>query len=260
MPDPSAQPTSRADLLAQHKMPLMEHLLELRTRLVYALVAVALGVLLAFAFSKQIWVFLADPMTLALQEQGHGSMAVITPLEGIVTYLKVSVLAGFFVASPVVFYQVWQFVAPGLYSSEKKVVLPLVITSSVLFLTGAAFGYFVIFRYAFPFFLSVTEGTADTMLSMQSYLSTVTRLLLAFGFCFQLPVVIFFLARLGLVDARDLIFKFKFAIVGIFVISAIITPPDVLTQLLMSGPLILLYFVGVVVAFFTSTKKRKASA
>lgn len=240
------------------EMPLMEHLRELRRRLIISLVAVGLAVVVSFFFAPRIWSFLVDPMNEALAAQGHGTMAVLAPLEGVVTYLKVGVLAGFFFAIPVVFHQAWMFVAPGLYDRERKVVIPLVLVSTVLFLAGAAFGYLVIFRYAFPFFLSVTEGQADTVLSMQSYLATVTRLLLAFGFSFQLPVVVFFLARVGVVDARDLLRGFKFAIVGIFTVSAIITPPDVLTQVLMAGPLILLYGVGVVVAVFVSTKNRDA--
>jgi sec-independent protein translocase protein TatC len=168
----------------------------------------------------------------------------------------VAVASGFFVAAPVIAWQIWSFVGPGLYAKERKVLMPLVLASTLLFIGGAAFGYFVIFKYAFGFFLSVTAGSAEAVMSMEAYLKTATRLLLAFGLSFQLPVVVFFLARIGLIDARDMITGFKYSIVGIFTVAAIITPPDILTQSLMAAPLVLLYGVGIVIAAIVSTKKR----
>jgi sec-independent protein translocase protein TatC len=177
----------------------------------------------------------------------------------VVTYLKVAVLAGFFAASPVVFHQTWMFIAPGLYDQERRVVIPLVVASTTLFLGGAAFGYFIIFRYGFEFFLSVIDLETAAVLSINSYLMTATKLLVAFGSCFQLPVVVFFLARTGLIDARDMITGFRYAIVGIFVVAAIITPPDPLTQMLMAGPLVLLYGVGILIAAIFSKKKQRVA-
>jgi sec-independent protein translocase protein TatC len=192
----------------------------------------------------------------ALRANDAGTMAILAPLEGVVTYLKVAVASGFFLATPVIAWQVWSFVGPGLYAREKKIILPLAVASTALFAGGAAFGYFVIFEYAFGFFLSVTAGTAEAVMSMEAYLKTATRLLLAFGLSFQLPVVVFFLARIGLIDARDMIKGFKFSIVAIFAVAALITPPDILTQSLMAAPLVLLYGVGVIIAAIVSTKKR----
>jgi sec-independent protein translocase protein TatC len=242
--------------IAETAMPLMEHLRELRRRLIIGGVSVAVGVVVCFFFASDIWDFLVAPMNDALRANDAGTMAILAPLEGVVTYLKVAVASGFFAATPVIAWQVWAFVGPGLYAKEKKVLAPLVFASTLLFIAGAAFGYFVIFRYAFGFFLSVTQGTAEAVMSMESYLKTATRLLLAFGLSFQLPVLVFFLARIGLIDARDMIRGFKYSIVGIFVVAAIITPPDVLTQSLMAAPLVLLYGVGVIIAALVSTKKR----
>ncbi len=251
---------SLRDLPQEGTMSLMEHLREVRKRLIISIFAMLLGVVGCFFFAPQIWDLLVEPMNAALKNQGSGTLAIITPLEGVVTYLKVALLSGVLIASPVIFYQVWRFVAPGLYAGEKKLVLPLVLSSTVLFLGGIAFGYFVIFGYAFSFFLSVTGDSAQAVLSMQSYLSTATRLLGAFGISFQLPVVVFFLARVGLVNARDMLRGFKYAIVGIFGVSAIITPPDILTQVLMAIPLILLYGIGILLAGVFSTKRTPSKA
>jgi sec-independent protein translocase protein TatC len=237
-------------------MPLMEHLKELRRRILIAGGTIAVCVLGCFFVAQDIWGFLVQPMNEALRAQDAGSMAVLTPLEGIVTYMKVALVAGLFAAAPVIAWQVWAFVGPGLYTREKRVLVPLTICSTLLFVAGAAFGYFVIFKYAFGFFLAVTEGTAEAAISMESYLQTATRLLAAFGLSFQLPIVVYFLARIGLIDARDMVRGFKYSIVGIFIVAAVITPPDVLSQCLMAAPLTVLYGVGVVIAALVSTKKR----
>ena len=186
-------------------------------------------------------------------------MAITEPLEGFITYMKVAALAGIGLASPLIFHQIWAFIAPGLYPHEKKTFIPLALASSALFIGGAAFGYFVIFDFAFPFFLEVTESLdqdVEAVLSINAYLGLATKLLIAFGASFQLPIVLFFLARAGLVDHIDLFNSFRYAVVGMFVVSAIITPPDILSQCLMAGPLILLYGVGILLAYFFSTKER----
>jgi sec-independent protein translocase protein TatC len=257
-----AKPRSRQDAheIESTRMPLLAHLRELRKRIFVSLIWIVIGVSVTTTFAPTIWKWLVAPMNEALAAQGHGNITVTTPLEGVTTYLKVGVYSGLFLASPFVFHQIWAFVAPGLYRKEKRWVLPLVASSTLLFASGAAFGYFVIFRYAFPFFLSVTEGTAESLVSMQAYLSTASKLLLSFGLCFQLPVVIFFAARLGLVNAWDLVRWYRYAIVVIFILAAVLTPPDVMSQILMAIPLMVLYGVGILVAVFTSTKKRKAKA
>ena len=247
------------DPVGEYRMPLVEHLTELRDRLVRIIVFGLVGCVICFAFAQSIWDVLVSPMNEALERTGRGTMAITQPLEGFITYMKVAALAGFGLASPFIFHQVWAFIAPGLYTHEKKAILPLALASSVLFIGGASFGYFVIFDFAFPFFLEVTESLdqdVEAVLSINSYLGLATKLLIAFGASFQLPIVLYFLARVGLVDHIDLFESFRYAVVGMFVVSAIITPPDVLSQCLMAGPLIFLYGVGIVLAYFFSTKER----
>ncbi len=242
----------------EYRMPLMEHLRELRTRVVYALIAASIGCLISFFFVEDIWNFLVAPMQQALEASDTvGSMAVTEPLEGFLTQLKVAAAAGIGLACPVLFYQFWRFVAPGLYPNEQRIIAPVVVSSTLLFLGGVAFGYFVIFQFAFPFFLELTPDNTEAMLSINSYLGLATRLLLAFGACFQLPVVVFVLSRIGLIDHTDLIHVFRYAIVASFVISAVITPPDVLSQALMAGPLIILYTAGIGISWLFSTKERE---
>ena len=249
-----------ADPVDDSRMSLVAHLTELRDRLVRIIGFGLLGCIICFAFAQPIWDALVSPMNEALERTGRGTMAITEPLEGFITYMKVAALAGIGLASPLIFYQIWAFIAPGLYPHEKKTFLPLALASSVLFIGGAAFGYFVIFDFAFPFFLEVTESldkNVEAVLSINAYLGLATKLLIAFGASFQLPIVLYFLARAGLVDHIDLFNSFRYAVVGMFVVSAIITPPDVLSQCLMAGPLILLYGVGIVLAYFFSTKERE---
>ena len=258
-PDPS-DPFPRSeeafDPVAAYQMPLLEHLRELRTRLVICLVATAIGIAACFNYTNLIWDFLVAPMNRALEESGRGSMVIIEPLEGFLTYLKVALVAGLGVSSPVLSYQIWRFVAPALYPKEKRLVIPLMFASTGLFLSGAAFCYFVIFQFAFPFFIEITATDVQASLSIAAYLGLATRLLVAFGLCFQLPVVVFFLARIGLIDARDMVVSFRYAVVGIFVLSAMLTPPDVLSQILMAAPMLVLYVIGIAVAWLFTTKER----
>ena len=244
------------DPVEAYQMPLMEHLREMRTRLIWAIGATVVGIALCFNFVDQIWDFLVSPMNEALEKSGRGHMVIIEPLEGFLTYLKVALVAGLGVASPMISYQLWKFVAPALYPKEKRLVVPLMFASTFLFLSGGAFCYFVIFKFAFPFFIEITAADVEASLSIAAYLGLATRLLVAFGVCFQLPVVVFFFARMGLIDHRDMITFFRYGLVGIFVLSAMLTPPDVLSQLLMAAPMTLLYGVGIGVAWIFTTKER----
>ena len=247
------------DPVESYRMPLMEHLRELRRRLIVVLVAGGIAFGVCFNWVNDIWAFLVAPMEVVLAASGReATMAMTEPLEGFLTLLKVAGVAALGMSSPVIFYQIWKFVAPGLYDKEKRVVMPLVFSSTVLFLGGAAFCYYVIFGYAFPFFIGITGNEIAALLKISSYLNFVTRLLIAFGVCFQLPVIIFFLARIGLIDHRDMIRFFRYAVVGIFLVASILTPPDVISQILMAGPLIVLYGVGIIVARVFSTKNRDA--
>jgi sec-independent protein translocase protein TatC len=239
------------------RMPLIEHLRELRTRLLWCVYTMVPAFAASFLYSREIFDFLAAPMNDALRAGGGGSLAVLEFTEFFVVQMKVAGLAALFASAPMIAWQVWRFVAPGLYDTERRVVVPLALSSSTLFIGGAVFCYYAIFRLGFPFFLEMNGPDIRAVLSVNSYLGMVTTMLVSFGLAFQLPVVVWFLARLGLVDARDLIHGFRYAIVGIFIVAAILTPsPDAFTQALMAGPLVVLYVVGIAVAALSTTKKR----
>lgn len=237
----------------EEKQTFIEHLEELRKRLIIALIAVGIGFGICYIFAKEIFQLLMIPLIKALPA---GASMIFTSLpEAFFTYLKVALLAGIFVASPVVLYQIWLFVAPALYSHEKKYAIPFVIFSTVLFVGGAAFGYFVVFPFGFKFFMSFATDFIQPAPKLKEYLSFCSMLLLAFGLIFELPLFIFFLAKLGVVDARMLSRNRRYVIVGIFVIAAILTPPDVITQLMMAGPLLILYEISIWVAKIFGRKR-----
>jgi sec-independent protein translocase protein TatC len=177
--------------------------------------------------------------------------------EAFFTYLKVAFLAGILLAIPIIMYQFWMFIAPGLYNKEKRWALPIVFLSSVFFLGGALFGYFVVFPFGFKFFMGFASEAIKPLPSMKEYLSFSTKLLIAFGIVFELPLFITFLAKLGIVDVPFLKAKRKYAILLFFVFASILTPPDVITQVMMAGPLILLYEVSIVGARVFGKKRVK---
>jgi sec-independent protein translocase protein TatC len=244
------------DEVEQYRMPLLDHLRELRSRILYAVLALVAGFAISMAFVQDILAFVTAPVDEALAAANiEGGLAIVnSPFEGMTVWLNACLIGAVTLASPVMAYQVWAFIAPGLYQTERKFVAPLALSSTALFLAGSGFAYYVIFPYAFPFFFTVVK--AEVNLSISGYLSAVLRLLIAFGICFQLPVGSFFLARMGLIDARDLVHWFRYAIVAIFVVAAIITPPDVLTQTLLALPLCVLYLVSIGVVWMFSTKQR----
>ncbi len=254
--DPFPKSSDEFDPVEAYQMPLMEHLKEMRYRLIVSLVATAVGIAACFNYTNLIWDFLVSPMNDALVKTGRGNMVIIEPLEGFMTYMKVALVAGLGVASPVISYQIWQFIAPALYPKEKRLVIPLMFFSTLLFFAGATFCYFVIFQFAFPFFIEITAEDVQASLSIAAYLGLATRLLVAFGICFQLPVVVYFLARIGLIDHKDMVVFFRYAVVGIFIVAALLTPPDVLSQFLMAIPMVFLYIVGIGVAWMFTTKER----
>ena len=242
------------DPVEAFRMPLMQHLVELRRRLIISLAATFVCMCATYFYAERIWTFLAEPMNEALVKH-NGRLIQLDPLEGFTNQLRVAGLAGFLIASPIVMYQIWRFVAPGLYPKEQKVIVPLAMASTVLFALGVTFGYFGVFKYAFPFFLDITYTGVEAQIPINTYLSMATNMLLAFGICFQLPIVVFFAARIGLVHHRDLIAGFRYAMVGILIIAAMMTPgPDIISQLIMALPLTLLYIAGIGVAWVFSTK------
>lgn len=251
-----AGPTEPLDEVDEHRMPLMEHLRELRTRVMWSAAGLGLGMLASLGMVEQIYGWLTYPFELAIERAGvDGGLSIVhSPFEGIYTYLRVAFAGAVVLASPLLALEAWLFIAPGLYKTEQKVVVPLAMSSTVLFLLGATFAYYVIFPVAFPFFLQIIEVEAS--LSIGGYLTAVVRMMLAFGVCFQLPVATWFLARMGLIDHMDMIKGFRYAIVVIFGVAALITPPEVLTQVLLALPLSVLYAIGIGVAWFSTTKVR----
>lgn len=192
-----------------------------------------------------------------LQVSQDGHFQYTYPAEAFFSYIKISIVAGLFLVSPYVFAQIWGFIAPGLYSHERKWMIPMALVSAIFFTSGALFGYFIVFPYGFEFFASFsTEGIQFTP-KLNEYLSFCLKLLFAFGFVFELPLFIFFLARMGMVSSSGLRKKRKYAILIGFVLAAVLTPPDPFTQCLMAGPLVLLYEIGIWVAFFFGKKEKR---
>jgi sec-independent protein translocase protein TatC len=245
-------------LKPDEKVPFLEHLEELRYRLIISLAAVGIGAIVAFLFKEKIFEFLARPLLEALPPDSN-QLIFTGVYEAFLVYLKASLLAGLLAAVPVILYQVWAFISPGLYPRERNTMIPFVVFSSLFFLGGAIFGYYVVFPFGFRFFLGFAGDFIKPLPTMKEYLSFAIRLLLAFGVIFELPVFIFFLARIGLVDSKMLRKGRKYAIPLVFTVAAILTPPDIMTQLLMATPLLVLYELGIWVAHFFGRKPLEES-
>ena len=206
------------------------------------------------------YAWLTHPLKPALPDvHVEGSLTLVnSPLEGMYSFFQIGMIFGTVLVSPIIAWQVWQFVAPGLYHTERRAVIPLTLASTVLFISGALFCYGVILPFALPYMLTILEARADTSLS--GYLGFVVRMMVGLGVCFQLPIVSYFLARMGLIDHRDLLKYFRYAVVGLFIVAAIVTPDtNPITQILMVIPLLGLYILGIVVAYFATTKVRSSA-
>jgi len=230
----------------EEKSPFTEHLGELRDRLVRSFIAVGLGFACAYFFKEKLFDFLTAPLIEAMAESGNAKLIFTGLPEAFFTYLKVSLLAGIVVATPVLFYEFWMFISPGLYRDEKKYLIPIVLLSIFFFLLGSSFGYFIVFPYGFKFFLGFATETIQAMPSMKEYLSFASKMLLAFGFVFELPLVLTFMARMGMVSVGFLKKNRKYALLIFFVGAALITPPDVVTQIMMALPLMVLYEISII--------------
>ncbi|MFZ2039943.1 MAG: twin-arginine translocase subunit TatC, partial [Desulfobacterales bacterium] len=228
----------------EDKIPFTAHLEELRKRLIVCFIAVGIGFVGAYGFKEKLFQVLTAPLIRVMKS---GDTLIFTNLpEAFFTYLKVSFLAGLMLAAPVILYQFWMFVAPGLYKRERRVLLPIVFLSTLFFLGGALFGYFFVFPWGFKFFLGFATEHIRPLPSMREYLSLSAKLLLAFGIVFEMPLVLMAMARLGIVSVDFLKKNRKYAILLFFIVGAILTPPDVVTQIMMALPLMVLYEFSII--------------
>lgn len=243
-------------------MPLLAHLLELRTRLLWSFVAFIACFALSYGFAGEIYYFLAEPLAAVLREQGNPNPHLIyTQLyEAFFTRIKVAFFGGAFIAFPVMATQIWLFVAPGLYRSEKRALLPFLAATPILFVMGAALAYYFVFPFAWRFFASFQDPTGgggvpiELLPRVSEYLDLVMKLIFAFGLTFQLPVALTLLAKVGIVTSVGLRKFRRYAVVCMFVVAAILAPPDVITQIGLAVPLMLLYEISIIAAKFVEPK------
>lgn len=234
-------------------MSILGHLNELRRRLFRIVIIVVLGFVAFYGVSEQLYAFLSAPLQACMPE---GSKLIYTSPQGaFFTYMKVALVASLFGTSPFSFYQLWAFIAPGLYREEKRAVLPLAFFSSIFFLAGAAFCFFLVFPIAFQFFMGFATDTIVPMISVEEYLSFALKLLLAFGLVFEMPLFAYFLSRFGILTPDLMRRSRRYAILVIFIVAAILTPPDVFSQCLMALPMLVLYEVSIYVSAMAYKKK-----
>jgi sec-independent protein translocase protein TatC len=257
------------DNVENFRMPLLDHLIELRRRLLYCLVGIFALFIVCYYFAPQIYGFLVQPLADILVEKGMGERRMIfTALhEAFFTYVKVALFAAMFLGFPVIAVQVWMFVAPGLYKNEKQAFLPFLIATPVLFFLGGALAYYVIFPMAWSFFLGfeVPAGEGGGLpiqleAKVDQYLSLVMQLIFAFGLCFEMPVVLTLLGRIGVISAKGMRERRRYAIVLAFVAAAVLTPPDVISQIGLAIPIILLYELSIYAVLLMEKQRAEADA
>ncbi|RME63157.1 MAG: twin-arginine translocase subunit TatC [Alphaproteobacteria bacterium] len=239
------QPPAEDDI-EQSKAPLLDHLIELRQRLFRSFLALAFACVLGYWLAQPVYDFLVAPLRALFADRENFPLIYLNLYEAFVTKLKLTLALGFVIAFPIIGHQLWRFVAPGLYRHERRAALPFLIASPVLFLLGGALVYYLVMPLAWRFLLSVGEEFGgDLQQTMAGYLSLVIHMILAFGISFQLPIVLMLLARAGMVRAATLAKGRRYAIVGVFAFAAVVTPPDILSQLILGIPLVLLYELSV---------------
>jgi sec-independent protein translocase protein TatC len=240
-------------------MSLLEHLEELRKRIIFSLIAVAVGFGVAWRFSENIYRLMERPIVTALQNNHLPTKLVYTnPTEPFNIYLKIGLIAGLFIACPFVLYQVWMFISPGLYRHEKKYIVPFMFATVGLFLSGGYFGYRIVYPAALDFLIS-QGADFQPMITIGEYTDLFLTVIIGLGVVFELPTIIFFLALMGVVDASFLWRQIRYAILIIFTIAAILTPTtDIVNMCIFAGPMVLLYMLGIGIAWFVHPKRRRA--
>ena len=237
----------------QARMSLVEHLQELRTRLIRAFIAIGVGFILAYAIRNPLFRLLTWP----IREVSGGKVLLIgTGVgEAFYTEIKVALIAGLFIASPAVFYEIWKFIAPGLYETERRMARPFVFFATIFFVLGGYFCWAVVFRVGYAFFLAQYANIGVTpTIRISEYLAFSSKLLLAFALTFEMPIFAFFFTKLGMIDYKMMLGYWRYAIVAIFVVSAALTPPDMISMFLLAVPLVLLYAISVGVAWMFRLK------
>ncbi len=259
---PFDPPTSATEQETGGKMSFFDHLVDLRKRLINSALAIAVGAMVGVSVAQKVFGFMALPIRAALRKQGLDDHLIYTsPAGAINLIITLGIYTGVVLASPVVLYQVWLFIAPGLYKHEKKGIATFIISSVFLFLAGISFGYYVIMPYMLDFLIGF-QGPFRPMISINEYFDFILIVLLGLGVIFELPVLIFFLALFNIVTPKFLWKNLRYAILIIAVVAAIITPtPDATTMLIFMAPMILLYFIGIgVAAMVVRNKKKQAIA
>ncbi len=232
--------------MTDEKQPFFSHLKELRDRIVVSLIAVAIAFVVTYYFKEQLFAFLMKPFIRVMPAKSAFIFTGIT--EAFITYFKISLVAALFLAAPVILYEFWMFVSPGLYEKEKRYVYPFMFFGSLCFVAGALFCYFVVMPAIYRFFVSYAADFIIPMPDLKSYMSLTLRLLIIFGGLFEMPLVAYYLARAGIVRARFLASKRRYALLGIVILTAVITPPDVASQVLLAIPLYGLYELSIIIA------------
>jgi len=247
-------PFGQDDEPGEGRMTFLEHLDELRKRITHAVSALLVGFILAFAFINRVFDFVYERLVAAVP---GGKLVYTEPPEMFMLWIKIAALTGVLIASPYIMLQVWLFIAPGLYAKEKKLAIPFVLSSTALFIGGAAFSHYAVFPAAWTFFASFSNQYIEFLPRVDPVFGLYVKLMLGLGLVFQLPVLMFVLARLGIVSAGFLVKNFKYAVLIIFVVAAVITPDgNPVTQLLVGGPMVVLYLFGIAAAWLFGKSKK----